>query len=51
MAPILVVDEAPEIRQAIFDVLDSEGFRVETAADGRAAAASGRSPPCTSRST
>ena len=34
---ILVVDDDPEVRQLIYDVLDSEGFEVEKAADGREA--------------
>ena len=36
-ALILVVDDDPEVRQLIYDVLDSEGFEVEMAADGREA--------------
>jgi DNA-binding response OmpR family regulator len=36
---ILVVDDDPAVRQLIYDVLDSEGYAVETAADGREALA------------
>ena len=36
---ILVVDDDPEVRQLIFDVLDDEGYEVVTAADGREALA------------
>ena len=31
---ILVVDDDPEVRQLIYDVLDDEGYEVDTAADG-----------------
>jgi CheY-like chemotaxis protein len=37
MAPILVVDDDPEIRQMIQWALEDEGWTVETAADGRQA--------------
>ena len=36
-APILVVDDDPEIRQMIQWALEDEGWTVETAADGRQA--------------
>jgi DNA-binding response OmpR family regulator len=35
--PILVVDDDPSIRQTVRDILDLEGYAVETAADGREA--------------
>ncbi|MGQ0667678.1 MAG: response regulator [Nitrospiraceae bacterium] len=35
--PILVVDDDPDIRQVLQDRLESYGYLVETAADGRAA--------------
>lgn len=35
--PILVVDDDPDIRQVLQDRLESYGYVVETAADGRAA--------------
>jgi DNA-binding response OmpR family regulator len=33
-APILVVDDDPGIRQTVREILDLEGYPVETAADG-----------------
>ena len=35
--PVLVVDDDPDIRQVLQDRLESYGYRVVTAADGRAA--------------
>jgi two-component system chemotaxis response regulator CheY len=35
--PILVVDDDPSIRQTVREILDLEGYPVETAADGREA--------------
>ncbi len=35
--PVLVVDDDPDIRQVLQDRLESYGYPVETAADGRAA--------------
>jgi DNA-binding response OmpR family regulator len=37
MALILVVDDDPQVRQWVHDVLESEGWAVATAADGRQA--------------
>src|SRR4051794_27638034 len=37
MALILVVDDDPQVRQWVHDVLESEGLEVATAADGRQA--------------
>ena len=37
MAPVLVVDDDPQVRQFIREVLEDEGLAVETAADGRQA--------------
>jgi two-component system, NtrC family, nitrogen regulation response regulator NtrX len=37
MTSILVVEDDPEVRELIRDVLDSEGFEVDTAADGQSA--------------
>ena len=37
MALILVVDDDPQVRRWIRDVLESEGLEVETAAEGRRA--------------
>ena len=37
MGPILVVDDDPQVRRFIRDVLEAEGLEVETAADGRQA--------------
>jgi DNA-binding response OmpR family regulator len=37
MPSILVVDDDPQLRQFIRDVLEAEGLEVETAADGRQA--------------
>lgn len=36
-AEILVVDDDPEVRDAICDVLEDEGFRVQRAANGQEA--------------
>lgn len=35
--PILVVDDDASIRQTVREILDLEGYKVETAADGREA--------------
>ena len=35
--PVLVIDDDPDIREALSDVLSEEGFRVHDAADGQAA--------------
>jgi two-component system KDP operon response regulator KdpE len=46
MARILVVDDDPQVRRWIQDVLESEGLEVETAAEGRRALdLAGRRPP------
>jgi CheY-like chemotaxis protein len=37
LKPILVVDDDPDIRQVLHDRLESFGYPVETAADGRVA--------------
>ena len=37
MSSVLVVDDDPQVRRFIRDVLEAEGFEVETAADGREA--------------
>lgn len=34
---LLVVDDQPEIRETLAEILEEEGFEVETAANGRAA--------------
>ena len=46
MALILVVDDDPQVRKWIQDVLESEGLEVETAAEGlRALELAARRPP------
>jgi CheY-like chemotaxis protein len=35
--PILIVDDNPDIRGTLADVLEAEGYRVQTAANGRQA--------------
>jgi CheY-like chemotaxis protein len=34
-APVLIVDDNPEVREALGALLESDGYRIVTAADGR----------------
>ena len=44
-APVLIIEDDPELRDALRELLSGEGYRVTTAADGREGLARMGAPP------